>query len=74
MVANKDKLIGKIAENGYTKGGFAKAMGMSCPTLRNKMLSEEYEFTLSESAKAKEILHLTTEEYLEIFINFLAET
>ena len=70
MVANERKLIGKIAENGYTKGSFAKAMGMSDPTLRLKMNSEDYEFTISESVKAKELLHLTTEEYLEIFIDF----
>lgn len=70
MVANKNKLIGKIAECGYTKGSFAKAMGMSDPTLRLKMISENYEFTISESARAKDLLHLTTEEYLEIFINF----
>ena len=70
MVANKRKLIGKIAENGYTKGSFAEAMGMSHPTLNAKMNSEQYEFTISESAKAKKLLHLSADEYLEIFINF----
>lgn len=70
MVANLDKLIGKIAEKRYTRGRFAEAMGMSEQTLRLKMNSEEYEFTISESIKAKDLLHLTTEEYLEIFINF----
>lgn len=70
MVANINKLIGKIAENGYTRQSFAKAMGMSEGTLRLKMNSNEYEFTIGESLKAKELLHLTTEEYLIIFINF----
>lgn len=70
MVANKNKLIGKIAENGYTKQSFAKAMGISEVTSRLKINSDEYEFTISESLKAKEVLHLTTDEYLDIFINY----
>lgn len=70
MVANKNKLMGKIVENGYTQQSFAQAMEMSVPTLRLKMNSEQYEFTIGESIKAKELLHLTVEEYLEIFINF----
>lgn len=70
MVANKNKLMGKIVENGYSRQDFAKAMGMSEVTRRLKMESADYEFTIGESLKAKELLHLTTDEYLEIFINF----
>ena len=70
MVANKNKLMGKIVENGYTQQAFAEAMGMSIPTLRAKMNSDKNEFTIGESLKARDLLHLTTEEYLEIFINF----
>lgn len=70
MVANKNKLMGKIVENGYTQQSFAVAMGKSVMTLRSKINSENYEFTISESVKARDLLHLTTDEYLEIFINF----
>lgn len=68
MVANIGKLLGKIAENGFNKSKFAEAMGMSITTLKRKMCEEKYEFTIGESKKAKELLALTTIEYLEIFI------
>jgi DNA-binding XRE family transcriptional regulator len=70
MVANKNKLMGKIVENGYTQQAFAEAMGMTRQTLALKLNTSKYEFTISESVRAKDLLHLTTEEYLEIFINF----
>ena len=70
MVANKNKLLGKIAENGYTRKAFAEAMGMSVQSLALKIKSKAYEFTIGESLKAKEILHLSVDEYLDIFINF----
>ena len=70
MVANKKKLIGKMAEEEYTKQKLAKALGMSAPTLRAKIESPDAEFSISESLSAKDILHLTDEEYLEIFINY----
>ena len=70
MVANYNKLMGKIVENGYTLQRFAEAMGMSAQALRNKMHKAEYEFTISESVRAMKLLNLTTEEYLVIFINF----
>ena len=68
MVANVGKLVGKIAEHGYNNGTFAKEMGMSAITLRRKMYDEHYEFYIGESVRAKELLHLTDEEYLAIFI------
>lgn len=68
MVANVGKLIGKIAENGYNNGAFAKAMGMSAVTLRRKMHDEQYEFTIGESIKARDLLNLKMDEYLVIFI------
>ena len=68
MVANVGKLVGKIAEHGYNNGAFAKAMGMSAITLKRKIHDEQYEFFIGESVKAKELLHLTDEEYLTIFI------
>jgi CRISPR/Cas system CSM-associated protein Csm2 small subunit len=68
MVANIGKMLGKIVENGFNKSKFAKAMGMSTTTLKRKMYEEKYNFTIDESKKAKELLALTSIEYLEIFI------
>ena len=68
MVANVGKLKGKIAENGYNKGAFAKAMGMSDATLRRKINDADYEFSVGESVKVMGLLNLTRDEYLAIFI------
>jgi hypothetical protein len=68
MVANIKRLKGKLAENEYTNRDFAKAMGMGEVTLRRKINDAKYEFTLGESIKARNLLNLTTDEYLEIFI------
>ena len=70
MVANINKLKGKIVEHGYTKEDFAKAVGITTPTLRQKMLNDKYEFTISESVRIKNLLNLNDEDYLEIFIYF----
>ena len=68
MVANVGKLKGKIAENGYNNGAFAKAIGMSAVTLRRKMTEAEYDFSIGESVEVKNLLNLTDEEYLAIFV------
>lgn len=68
MVANVGKLKGKITESGYNNGTFAKAMGMTSTTLRRKINDNDYEFTIGESKKAMQLLNLTAEEYLNIFI------
>lgn len=70
MVANVGKLRGKIAENGFNNRAFAKAMSLSEVTLRRKMNDADYEFTIGESITARKLLNLSTDEYLEIFINF----
>ena len=70
MVANKNKLKGKMAENEYGMSKLAQAMGLAEATVRLKMNSDKYEFTLSESVKIKNLLNLTDAEYLEIFIYF----
>lgn len=70
MVANVSKLKGKMAENGYNNRAFAKDMGMSEVTLRRKVNEAEYEFTIGESIKARDLLNLNVGEYLDIFINF----
>ena len=68
MVANVGKLKGKMAEMGFNNRAFAKAMGMSEVTLRRKVNNVNYEFTIGESVRAKELLNLNVGEYLEIFI------
>ena len=70
MVANKNKLKGKMAENEITVPRMAKELGLNDATVRNNIKSEKYEFTLSESVKIKNLLNLTDAEYLEIFIYF----
>ena len=67
MVANVGKLRGKIAENGYNNGTFAKAMGISDVTLRRKINDAEHEFGLGEINKARQLLKLTDNELLAIF-------
>ena len=67
MVANINKMKGKIAENGYTMKSLSKEIGMCETTFRRKMNDKTAEFYISETQKIKEKLHLTIEEYLEIF-------
>lgn len=69
MVANVGKLKGKMAENGYNNRAFAKAMGMSEVTLRRKINDAEYDFTIGESLTARDLLNLSNEDYLGIFID-----
>ena len=70
MVAKLNKFNGKMAENEYTVAKLAKALNLAEATIRLKMNSEKYEFTLSESIEIKKLWNLTDAEYLEIFINF----
>lgn len=70
MVAKLNKFNGKMAENEYTVSKLAKALNLAGATVRLKMNSDKYEFTLSESVKIKELWNLTDAEYLEIFIYF----
>lgn len=67
MVANINKLKGKITENRYTVKSLSEKMGMCETTLRKKINDENSEFYVSESWKLKEILNLSTKEYLNIF-------
>ena len=67
MVANINKLKGKITENRYSIKTLSKELGMCEASLSRKINNKESEFTISESWKIKELLHLTNEEYLNIF-------
>ena len=66
MVQNINKLKGKITENGYTIKRLASEVGLCEASLRRK-INDKAEFTLSETLKVKEKLHLTSQEYLDIF-------
>lgn len=70
MVANKNKLKGKMAENEYTVSKLAKELCLAEATVRLKINSDKYEFALRESIKIKELLNLTDSEYLDIFIYY----
>lgn len=70
MVANRNKLRGKMAENEVSIARLAEALGLAEATVRLKINSERYEFTLSESVAIKKLLNLSDAEYLEIFIYF----
>lgn len=68
MLANNDKFNGKMAENRYTVSKLAQALGLAEGTVRLKIKSKKYEFTLGESKKIKDLWNLTDKEYLTIFI------
>ena len=67
MVANIDKLKGKIVENRYSFKKLSEEIGICEMSLRRKINNKESEFTITESWKVKELLHLTNNEYLNIF-------
>ena len=68
MVANKNKLRGKMAENEISISKLAQVLDVSDATVRYKINSDKYEFNLRESVKIKDLLNLSDNEYLEIFI------
>ena len=70
MVANRNKLRGKMAEYEVGIAKLAEALDLAEATVRLKINSERYEFTLSESIVIKKLLNLSDAEYLEIFIYF----
>ena len=66
MVQNINKLKGKITENGYTMKTLSSKIGI-CETSLRRKINDKSDFTLSESLKVKEILHLSSQDYLDIF-------
>ena len=67
MVANINKLKGKITENEYTFKTLSEELGMCETTLRRKINDKNAEFTISEGWKLKNKLKMSIEEYLNIF-------
>ena len=66
MVQNVNKLKGKITENGYTIKTLATEVGL-CETSLRRKINDKSEFTLNETLKVKDKLHLTSQDYLDIF-------
>lgn len=65
-MSNVMKLKGKIVENGYNQESFAEAIGMSKATLIRRM--SDGNFTIGEALKIIEVLNLTRNEAIEIFL------
>ena len=67
MVQNINKLKGKITESGLSADSFASKLGLCRITVSKKISKENSDFSISESLKIKEILNLSTNDYLDIF-------
>lgn len=63
---NPDKLRGKIVENGYSCKTFSDAIGIGRTALYRK-LNGTTEFSRSEIQAITTVLHLTSEQLLDIF-------
>ena len=65
----KDKVLFemKMVERGYTYGKLASAIGCSVTTL-NQKVNHDIDFRLWETERLADVLDLTLEEYLSIFI------
>jgi transcriptional regulator with XRE-family HTH domain len=65
-MTNREKLKGKIVENGLTQEQLAEILGIRIATLNYKV-NNKSEFKASEIKKLAEVLHLTDEEVNTIF-------
>lgn len=65
-MTNTAKLKYYLEKNNLTQVKLAKMIGMSVPTLNNKLLNKR-EFSVSEIFKIQKILNLTLEEKESIF-------
>lgn len=67
MINNRTRLDMKLVERGMNLNKLATAIGMSTTTLNNK-LNHELDFRLCEAVRVSEVLDLSLEEFLDIFI------
>lgn len=65
-MTNREKLKGKIVENGMTQEQLAELLGITIATINYKV-NNKSEFKASEIKKLAETLHLTDEEVNAIF-------
>lgn len=69
MFKNCNLLKSKIVLSGFNLGSFANKINVSATTLR-KRLSEPSTFKLDEVKSIAEVLKLTPEEVVSIFLNY----
>lgn len=65
-MTNREKLKGKIVENGLTQEQLADMLGITIATFNYKV-NNKSEFKASEIKKLAEVFHLTDEEVNAIF-------
>lgn len=65
-MTNREKLKGKIVENGLTQEQLADMLGITIATFNYKV-NNKSEFKASEIKKLASVLHLTDEEVNAIF-------
>lgn len=68
MKTNINKLKGKMAENGYNQTDLAEKLNVNRATIYRKFECDGLSFTIGEAHKIADILNLTQEEAVEIFL------
>lgn len=71
-VINKKMLKAAMVMSGMTQGDLAKAMGMSTPSM-NYRINGKREFSISEIQMLCELLELSDEQKLQIFLKTYVE-
>lgn len=69
MRVNINKLKEKIIENNTTQEGLAEQMGINRSTFYRKIKDDGSKFTVYELYQMVEILKLSSEEVVEIFLS-----
>lgn len=69
MKTNMQKLRGKIVESGFTQEAIADTIGMNRSTFYRKMKSEGTSFTIGEVHKIVQIIQLSPQEAVDIFLS-----
>lgn len=65
---NLDKVKGRLRENKITYDELSSMIGISVTTFNNKINGKQ-RFYIDEISKISEILNLTDEEKIDIFLN-----
>lgn len=66
MVQNVNKFKAKMIENNYNFKSLSTDVEL-CETSLRRKVSGKSDFTLNESLKVKDKLHLSSQDYLDIF-------
>ena len=70
---NRSKLMGKIAEAGYSQRSLASALGMSKTTLSNKINGRSFFDTEEVSHLCRELNIVSNQEKIDIFLPALSQ-